>query len=91
VSLVIFHKSLYCPSYVHCYLRPRYTGLLLNLFIEVLLTHVTIHLRIIVQSDGVASLIDTCRVKEPDRALISQFITIHGLHSTCKDRTKKIY
>jgi hypothetical protein len=90
MSLVIFHKSLHCPSYVHCYLRPRCTGLLLNLFIEVLLTHVHIHLIILVQGDGVACLIDMCRVKDPDRALISQFVTIHGLHPTCKDHTKKM-
>jgi hypothetical protein len=91
MSLVIFHKSLYCPSYVQHYLRLRCIGLLLNLFIEVLLTHVTIHLRILVQDDGVACLIDTCQVKDFDRALISQFVTIHGLHPTCKDRTKKMY
>jgi hypothetical protein len=48
--------------------RPRCTGLLLNLFIEVLLTHVPIHLRILFQGDGVACLIDTCRVNDPDRA-----------------------
>jgi hypothetical protein len=70
-SLAIFHKSLYCSSYVHRYLRPRCTGLLLNLFIEALLTHVPIHLRILVQGDGVACLIDMCRVKDPDRALVS--------------------
>jgi hypothetical protein len=90
-SLAIFHKSLYCRSYVHRYLQPRCTGLLLNLFIKVLLTHVPIHLRILVQCDGVACLIDTCRVKDPDHALISKFVTIHGLHHTCKDRTKKMY
>jgi hypothetical protein len=56
-----------------------------------MLTHVPIYLRILVQSDGVACLIDTCRVKDPDRALNSQFVTIHGLHPTCKDRTKKMY
>jgi hypothetical protein len=81
---------MYCPSYVHRYLRPRCTYLLHNLFIEVLLTHVHVHLRILIQGDGVACLINTCRVKNPDRALISQFITIHGLHATCEDRTKKM-
>jgi hypothetical protein len=55
------------------------------------LTHVPIHLRILVQDDGVACLIDMCRVKDPNRALISQFVTIHGLHRTCKDHTKKMY
>jgi hypothetical protein len=89
MSLAIFYKSLYCPSYVHRYLRPRYTGLLLKLFFEVLLIHVPIHLRILVQGDGVTCLIDTYWVKDPNRALISQFVTIHGLHPTCKDRTKK--
>jgi hypothetical protein len=87
----MFHKSLYCPTYVHHYLRRCCTGLLLNLFIKVLLTHVFVHLRILVQGDGVACLIDTCQIKDPDHALISQFITIHGLHSTCKDRIKKMY
>jgi hypothetical protein len=91
MSLTIFYKSLYCSSYLYRYLRPRCTGLLLNLFIEVLLTHVPIHLKILVQDDGVACLNDTCRVKDPDRLLISQFVTIHGLHPTCKDRTKKMY
>jgi hypothetical protein len=61
------------------------------LFIEVLLTHVPIHLIILVQGDGVACLINMRRVKVPDHALISQFVTIHGLHPACKDRTKKIY
>jgi hypothetical protein len=63
----------------------------LTCLFEVLLTHVPIHLRILVQDNGVACLTDTCRVKDPDRALISQFIIIHGLHPTCKDRTKKMY
>jgi hypothetical protein len=67
-----FTKSLYCSSHVQRYLQPHRTGLLLNLFIEVLLTHVPIHLRILVQGDGVAFLIDTCWVKDPDRALIFQ-------------------
>jgi hypothetical protein len=70
-SLVIFHKSLFCPSYVHRYLQSHCTGLLLNLFIEVLLTHVPVHLRILIQGDSVACLIDTCRVKNLDHALIS--------------------
>jgi hypothetical protein len=56
-----------------------------------MLTHVPVHLRILVQGDGTACLIDTCRVKDPDRALIPQFLTVHGLHPTYKDRTKKIY
>jgi hypothetical protein len=76
---------------LHRYLRPRCTGLLVNLFIEVLLTHVPIDLRILIQGDYVACLIDTCRVKDPDRALISQFVTIYGLHLTFKDCTKKMY
>jgi hypothetical protein len=29
--------------------------------------------------------------KDSDRALIYQFVTIHGLHPTCKERTKKIF
>jgi hypothetical protein len=91
VSLAIFYKSLYCPSYVHRYIQSHCTGLFLNLFIDVLLTHVPIHLRILVQGDGVVWLIDTCRVMDPNRALISQFVTIHGLHPTCKDRTKKMF
>ena len=90
MSLAIFYKSLYCPSYVHRYIQSRCTGLLLNLFIEVLLTHVPIHIIILVQGDGVTCLIDTCQVKDPNRALISQFVTIHGLHPTCKDRTKNV-
>jgi hypothetical protein len=53
------------------------------------LTHGPVHLRILIQGDGVACLIDTCQVKDPDHALISQFVTIHGLHPTCKDCTKK--
>jgi hypothetical protein len=90
-KLAIFHKCLYCLSYVQCYLRPCCTGQLINLFIEVTLTHVPIHLRIVVQGDGVACLIDMCRVKDPDCAFIPQFLTIHGLHPTYKDRTKKMY
>jgi hypothetical protein len=82
---------LYCLSYVQRYHQPCCTGLLLNLCIEVMLTHVPVHLRILVQGDGTACLIDTCRVKDPDRALIPQFLTVHGLHPTYKDRTKKIY
>jgi hypothetical protein len=65
--------------------------MLLNLFIEVLLTHVPIHLRILIQGDGVACLIDMCQVKDPDGTLMSQFVTIHALHPTCKDHTKKMY
>jgi hypothetical protein len=53
-KLAIFHKHLYCLSYVQRYLRPCCTGLLLNLFIEVTLTHVPVHLIILVQSDDVA-------------------------------------
>jgi hypothetical protein len=91
MSLVIFYKNMYCPSYVHRYLRHRCTGLLLNLFIEVLLTHVPIHLRILIQGDGVGCLIDMYRIKDLDRALISQFVTNHGLNPMCKDCTKKMY
>jgi hypothetical protein len=61
------------------------------MYIEVILTHVPVHLRILVQGDGVACLIDTCRVKDPDHALIPQFLTVHGLHPTYKYRTKKMY
>jgi hypothetical protein len=65
--------------------------LFLNLLIEVVMTHVPVHLKILVQDDGLACLIDTCWVKDPDPALIPQFLTVHGLHPTYKDRTKKIY
>jgi hypothetical protein len=61
------------------------------MYIKVMLTHIHVHIRILVQGDGVACLIDTCRVKDPDRALIPQFLTVHGLHPTYKDRTKKMY
>jgi hypothetical protein len=56
-----------------------------------MLTHVSVHLRILVQGDGPACLIDTCQVKDPDRALIPQFLTVHGLHPTYKYCTKKMY
>jgi hypothetical protein len=46
------------------------TGQLLNLYIEVILTHVPVHLRILVQGDDVDCLIDTCWIKDPDHALI---------------------
>jgi hypothetical protein len=90
-KLAIFHKRLYCLSYVQRYLRPCYTGQLVNLLIEVTLTHVLVHLRILVQGYGVACLIDTCQVKDLDCTLISQFLTVHGLHPTYKDHTKKMY
>jgi hypothetical protein len=57
----------------------------------IFLTCIPVHLRILVQGDGVASLIDTCRVKDPDRALIPQFLTVHDLYPTYKYRTKKMY
>jgi hypothetical protein len=79
------------PSFTKaCIALAMYTATF-DLTVQVLLTHVPIHLRILVQGDGVACLIDMCWVKDPDRALISQFVTIHGLHPTCKDRTKKMY
>jgi hypothetical protein len=90
-KVAIFHKRLYYHSYVQCYLRPCCTDQLRNLFIEVTLTHVPVHLRILVQGDSVACLIDTCLVKDPDCALIPQFLIIHGLHPTYKYRTKKMY
>jgi hypothetical protein len=52
------------------------------LFIEVLLTYVLIQRRILVQGDDVVCLIDTCQIKDLNRALIFQFITIHRLHAT---------
>jgi hypothetical protein len=82
---------LHCLSYVQRYLQPCCTGQLLNLYIEVMLTHIVVHLRILVQGDGVVCLIDMCWVNDLDRALIPQVLTVHGLHPTYKYHTKKMY
>jgi hypothetical protein len=81
------------PSFTKaCIALAMYTAIFdFAVLICSLLTHVPIHLRILVQGDGVACLIDMCRVKDPDHSLISQFLIIHVLHPTCKDRTNKIY
>jgi hypothetical protein len=63
----------------------------LTCLFKVTLTHVLVHLRILVQGDGVACLIDTCWVKDPNCVLIPQFLTVHGLHPTYKYCTKKMY
>jgi hypothetical protein len=44
--------------------------------------HVIVHLWILPQVDSVACLMDTCQVKDPDRALVPQFHTVHELHPT---------
>jgi hypothetical protein len=90
-KLALFHKRFDCVGYVQRYLHFCLTAHLLNLFIKVFLTHVLVHLRIFVQADSVACMIDMCRVKDPDRALISQFYTVHELHPTYKYRTKEMY
>jgi hypothetical protein len=50
--------------------------------VTLLRCHALVHLWFFPQVDSVAFLIDTCRVKDPDRALVPQFYIVHELYPT---------